>query len=312
MKAFISTIVKSWNKFWFEPQQDTLYSLSAFRLAFGLTMFFFYLTRMWDVAFYYTDAGILPRAFGQAMEMNKYHYSPLFFTDNLALIQGLHVLFLVSLFSLTIGYHTRLSAILAYILHMSFINRNPTVMFGVDMISTFFFLYAMFAQLGAHYSVDAWLKKGKKVYTQTATSHIAWRLMQIQVCIVYGFSGIEKCKGTRWWDGSAIWDTLSMGTMQRWDLSFVAHYPIVLAASTYLVLFWEIYFPIMIWNKSIKKYVLWGGVLLHLQIGILMNLPSFAAMMMSYYFLFIESEAIKAFMQKWLPRLNPKLIYKSF
>ncbi len=128
--------------------------------------------------------------------------------------------------------------------------------------------------------------------------------MQLQLCVIYAFSGMEKLKGTRWWDGSALWDVLTIRNMQRWDLSFLAHAPIALAANVYVVLFWEIYFPVLVWNKKLRVPMLIFGVLLHIGIFLFMNLPSFGFMMISFYVLFLKPEELTLVLRRL--RLLPK------
>jgi hypothetical protein len=254
-------------------------------------MLFFYFTRAFDVEFFYSSVGILPSWYAKQIEYFRFH--PTIFSDQTPLwvLQSAHTVFLAALLLQTIGLFTRPAAVVTYLLHMMFLNRNLTVMFGVDMIGTFFLLYLCFANSNACYSVDAWRKRGAK--RQSALSHISWRLMQVQICVIYAYSGLEKCKGTRWWDGSALWDVLTMGNLQRWDLSFVAHAPIFLATAVYLVLFWEIYFAALVWVPRLRIPVLLFGVFMHLGIFIFMNLPSFGFMMMALYVLFLKEEEVR-------------------
>jgi hypothetical protein len=117
--------------------------------------------------------------------------------------------------------------------------------------------------------------------------------MQLQVCVIYGFSGLTKLQGVRWWDGSALWDIFAAGGLQRWDMSFVAHVPIVIASAVYLVLLWEIYFPALIWAPRLRLPMLAFGVFMHIGIFLFMNLPSFGFLMISLYVLFLKEEEIK-------------------
>jgi hypothetical protein len=291
-KNYLQAGISNWNLFWFDSRNDSdLKALSLFRLIFCSVMLFCYFSRSFDIEFFYGFDGILPYWHHQNVEFFRYHDSIIRDWWKVSWIFSLHCLFLFLLFSQAIGLFTRFSAIATYFLHMMFLNRNMGVMFGVDMIATFFLLYLCFANTNAYYSVDAWRKRGAK--QQSWHSHIALRLMQIQLCVVYGYSGLEKMKGTRWWDGSAVWDVLSIGNMQRWDLSFVAHFPILLAANVYIVLLWEIYFPALIWQKRFRLPVLAFGFLMHIGIYLFMNLPSFAFMMISLYALFLKKEEIE-------------------
>lgn len=296
MKALIAwarSVRAAWENFWFDSRSDdTLTALAAFRVGFCGVMFFCYLARAFDVDFFFTGQGIFPLWHKEGIEYFRYH--PTFLTNAMSplLVHGFHTLFLLCLLAQACGLFTRYAAVATYLLHMAFMNRTMPVMFGVDMIGTFFLLYLCFADTNARYSLDARLGRGVK--RQSGMSHIAWRLMQVQVCVIYGFSGLEKMKGTRWWDGSALWDVLSIGNMQRFDLSFVAHVPFLLAASVYVVLSWEIYFPVLIWSKRFRLPMLAFGVFMHIGIYVFMNLPSFGFMMMTLYLLFLRKEEVEA------------------
>lgn len=308
-QQFVDAPIRGWDWFWFRSRNaDDQWALALFRIAFVGTMLFFYFTRAFDVSLFYGELGLLPRGYARTMEFSKYHFTPLFYVHNLSLIHGLHTLFLAVLACQMVGFFTRTMSALAYVLHLFFIFRNPTIMFGVDMIGTFFFLYLVFADSGAVLSVDAWraARAGKPQRAHGWLSHIAFRLMQVQLCVIYAFAGLEKLKGTRWWDGSAIWDIFSMGSMQRWDFSFVAHVPVVIAIATYVVLFWEIYFPVLVWHPVWKRYFLWGGLFMHIGIGLFMSLPAFAFLMVSIYALFLEGSYIRQTALKYnlAPRHN--------
>lgn len=285
-----------WNWFWFDSASDgDLKALGLFRLVFCFVMLIFYFTRGLDAAFFYGPNGILPAAYLDSVDFFRYH--PTFigkgwgesFSD--LQIQWLHHLFLAMLLMQAVGLFTRFASLATFFLHIAFLNRNMSAMFGADMIGTFFLFYLCFTNASAHYSVDKFLKRANPL--QTGIGHIAYRFMQLQLCVVYGYSGLEKLKGTRWWDGSAMWDVLSMGTLQRWDLSFVAHFPILLSAAVYIVLIFEIYFPVLIWLKKFRLPMLLFGLQMHIGIFLFMNLPGFGFMMIALYILFLREQEVE-------------------
>ena len=280
-----------WSRFWFDSRSDSeLPMLAVFRISFSAVMLFSYFSRTFDLEFFYAEDGILPSAYRVTVELFRFRPTPLDGVNSLLLLQGLHAFFLFCLFCLMLGLFTRWSAVTSYVLHMIFLNRNMAVQFGVDTIGTFFLLYLCFAQSGARLSIDAFVRPRKRA--QTTLSHVMMRLMQIQVCVIYGFSGMEKLKGTRWWDGSAFWDILSAGNLQRWDMSFVANMPVVIATVAYAVLLWEVYFPVLVWVPRLRLPMLAFGVAMHLGIFVFMNLPSFGFLMIANYILFLKEEEI--------------------
>jgi hypothetical protein len=293
----ITSAWRGWNRFWFDSRSDDVLSLlGIYRFLFCSIACFFYLTRHLDLEFFYGESGIMPLSHLKSLPGLEYRPTILSWIPDLLAIQALHLIFLLALSSLALGFFTRASAILAFFLHLNFMNRNPTILFGMDTIGTYFLFYLCFANSGARYSLDSLLRKrsGKAPDTcsHSPTSHIAFRLMQLQVCIVYAYSGLEKLKGMRWWDGSALWDVLSIGNMQRFDMSIVAHFPLLLAGSVYLVLLWEIYFPALIWVPRLRMPMLFFGLVMHIGIVISMNLPSFGFMMIANYILFLKASEL--------------------
>jgi hypothetical protein len=95
--APIERVYEAWENFWFDSRADeTLTVLSAFRLIFCLVMFFCYLSRIPDLAFFYTADGILPNWHRNAIPQLQYHFT--FLSDQLPLwsLQALHGLLLAS------------------------------------------------------------------------------------------------------------------------------------------------------------------------------------------------------------------------
>src|SRR5213075_1245644 len=56
-------------------------------------------------------------------------------------------------------------------------------------------------------------------------STVGFRLLQVQLMIIYAYSGLEKLRGVTWWQGDAIWNTLANGQLVGLNLSFIAHVP---------------------------------------------------------------------------------------
>ena len=287
----INALVNGWNWFWFDSRsEDDLSSLAGFRIFFSAVICFLHITRTSELEFFYSDRGILPVSFRSTVDMFLYRPTILTHIDNMGFTYLLHGLFLVSLLAMCFGIFTRFSAMLAYLLHMTFMNRNMLVNFGADTISTFYLLYLCFANSGGRYSLDS--KLGWNNPKQGWLSHIAFRLMQLQLCVIYAYSGLEKMKGSLWWDGTAMWHVSAMSHFQRWDMSFVAHFPFLLSLMVYTVLAWEIYFPALVWLPKWRLPMLAFGALMHLNIVVFLGLPSFGLMMISIYVLFLKKNEV--------------------
>jgi len=116
---------------------------------------------------------------------------------------------------------------------------------------------------------------------------VGMRLVQVQICLIYGFSGLGKLKGVSWWNGEALWGVLANPQLSRFDFTWTADFPVAISFLTSATVYWEIYFPALIWVPRLRPWILLWGVALHVGIGVMMNLPFFALIMLSGYVLFL-------------------------
>ena len=274
---------KIWCRFWFEAECDA--RMRLLRIAVAGLLLCFYLNVLPDFRLLYTEDGLLRAGLIEDVFPMKGRFSVFdFFTSDRSIYIA-YGLLMVSFLSMVLGFLPRLAAIMAFVLHISFIHRNVTAVFGIDLIATFFLLYLCLANTP---------KRGVKQseFSRTLQS-IALRLVQIQLCIVYAYSGWEKVKGASWWRGDALWYVLSNPQLARFDFTWTSSWPVLLAFMTYSTLLWEIYFPVLIWFPKLRRAMLVGGVMLHGGIAFLISLPFFSLIMLSSYAGFLtEQEAL--------------------
>jgi hypothetical protein len=289
-----SSLWRGWSDFWFAPV--SLFNLAVFRILFCGTLCLMYLSRQPDVALYFTDRGILPRSLSS--EILPEFYRPLvhftFWSD--AWVPWVHGFFIVSLLLLCLGIGGRTLTWIATFLHISFLQRNYSIAFGADQISVIFLFYLAFTQSCAELSVThLWRKKKETASPRPvdAFTSMGYRLIQVQLCVIYAFSGFEKLKGSSWWDGTALWTVLANSQMVIADFTFVRHIPIVVALISFSTIAFEVYFPALVWNPKTRKWVLGLGVFFHTMIAITMALYSFALVMISPYLLFLQERTVR-------------------
>jgi hypothetical protein len=140
-----------------------------------------------------------------------------------------HGCILTCIFLFTIGLCTRVTSVLTWIGMLSYIQRAPTSLFGMDTIMIVVVLYLMIGPSGAALSVDRliaryWaIRKARRNHLPVpkfvppppqVSANLALRLLQIHVCIIYAASGLSKLQGAAWWNGWAVW-----GTMANYEFS---------------------------------------------------------------------------------------------
>jgi hypothetical protein len=296
---FVKRLTKSaytgWCHFFFEA--NSIHSLRLFRVLLGLLLFFAYVVRAVDNDFYYGANGVIDLQKMIETFPMKYRWSLLIWFPGKAMLWGSTIAFLVSLLTMAFGFFPRISAAIAMFFHISFMHRNMGIVYGLDMIAVFFLFYLSFAKTdSAPRNPDSW---------SSLLTSVSLRLIQIQVCIIYAYSGWEKLKGVTWWKGEAIWTVFANAQIARWHMNWVSHFPLVISIATYATLIFEIYFPALIWSRKLRLWVLLVGVGLHLGIGIVVFIPFFAALMVVSYASFLtddEAAFILRRIKAWLPR----------
>lgn len=289
MAEALSRAARSWNQFWFEA--DGRVQVRVFRLGFGLLLFICYAIRSLDLELFYGQNGIMPLSVLHEISQMDYRWSIFRTFSGMGVVWAGNFLFLASLLGVAFLKRPRVAVIIAWALHISFVHRNLSINYGVDLIACFYFFFLLFAD----YRRDAEVRPGD---LRATLGSVAFRLCQIQICIIYGYSGLKKLKGHTWWNGEAVWNSLAQTQLARWDFSWMAHFPLALAAATFFTLAWEIYFPALVWIKPIRIPFLVMGVLLHIGIAVGLNLPFFGLLMALTYVFFLDRETLGRMHQK--------------
>lgn len=298
MKWTFWKIWNRWNSFWFGPVP--LLNLAVFRIFLSGILVIQYLTRHRDLELFYTDLGILPKDL--ALKVLPEGFRPFavysFWPD--AWVGLVHGFFIFLLILLGLGVAGRLVGLLAVFLHLAFLFRNYGVAFGADQVASFFLLYLALTQSEARLSIRSWWrKKNDKLPLQgDVVTSVFYRMIQIQLCIIYVYSGMEKLKGMSWWDGTAVWSVMANPQFVIADFTWLRHIPLVIVFVSFTTILFEVYFPVLVWVKPLKKYLLWAGVLFHAGIGVIMALWSFALLMLTPYLLFLEEEKLNHWLLK--------------
>lgn len=287
----MNKLFKAWDHFWFAPQK--LINLALMRILLVGTMLHLYFLRSWNIE-YFTDKSFMPRALAlESMdEFIRPAFAWFFWSDSMA--GTVHAVYVLCLLLLLLGIGGRALTMLAWVLHMGFLDRNYSAIFGADVIAGVFLFYLAFSDRCARLSVLNLFRKKKPVRLESDfVTSMMMRMMQFQICIIYAYTGFEKLKGMSWWDGTALWSVLANPQMVNMDWTFLRHVPLVIAIGSFVSILFEVYFPAAMLNVKFRKYWLCLGVFFHLSIGLLMGLMHFSLVMISTYFLFASPEVLE-------------------
>lgn len=285
--------LRSWNaiqNFFFAPR--SLYHLGLMRVIVSSALFGLYCWRQMEVPFYYTDGqGVVLRQ--QALNLIPEFFKPPFevFIWPDSSVQFMHALLLVGLFGLMLGIGGRVWTLCTWFLSLGFLQRNYFVAYGADLIGTMWLFYLSWTRHNAYFSVLNTFKPERLSQIKCdILSSAGARMIQIHLCIIYGYTGLQKLKGGSWWDGTSLWTVWGNRQMTVVDMAWTSHFPLMIAAFVFMTLFFEVYFPMLIWRPKLRPWVLLFGFFFHLGIAVTMGIWSFASIMISAYVLFLAED----------------------
>ena len=110
---------------------------------------------------------------------------------------------LLAAVSLTVGWHSQLSALLVWILFLSFIRRNPLIFNAGDHVMINTALILAISGCGAALSLDQRRRNGR---FWSAEERVHWpvRLLQVQLSLIDLVTAQTKLIGETWNDGTAV------------------------------------------------------------------------------------------------------------
>jgi hypothetical protein len=227
-------------------------------------------------------------------------------------------IWLISLLGVTLGLFTRLSTVVAWALTCSFHYRLDWVLNGGDAFSRNGLFYLMLSPAGAAWSLDSWRRRRRKVRGTDPERPVTippWsvRLMQIQLCLVYLFTGAAKIAEEVWhgrwttgdWlNGEAIYWVLNDTALTRWPYCRVTVPLLVCRLLTWGTLFFEIGFPFFVLFRRLRPWLLLGGLTFHLGILAVTEVGWFSHVTLCWYALFLPAEKVDQFF-RWVARSLP-------
>jgi hypothetical protein len=278
LKLELQRIEKAWTEFWFCSVD--LRAVSRFRELFALVVLVYYGNRWRYLETFFSDTGFVPLSQVSEIFGGRFVAFYFWFPKTLLGIHGLYALFMLSLFLLMVGIWPRVMAWVCLILHILFLQRDYAVVYGADKIISVWLLYLGICAA----KVDR--KARDPIWSSDLWAGVGVRLIQVHLCVIYLYSGLEKLRGQSWWSGTALWAILTNRDLVYLDFSFLAYVPLVVVLGSYFAVFFEVYFPFAMAFPRLKKYWLTAGVGFHVIIGVLMNLPIFSLVMILPYLLF--------------------------
>jgi hypothetical protein len=199
-------------------------------------------------------------------------------------LQAAGIVWAIAVFALLVGFYTRTSAVLVWLLTNSFSNLNPFIDNAGDSVRSILVFYLMLCPCGAAWSVDSWWER-KKGRLQGPVFAEPWplRLLFIQMIYIYFCNGLSKVFSPSWQDGEALYYVLSDLVLSRVSYNELPAPMLVTRMLTWAVLIWEVGFPLWVALPWTRTTALLFGVMFHVGIFATMEIGGFVPYMLVLY-----------------------------
>ena len=305
-RDMLGAVGRGWSQFWF--QESATSPLEVTRIGIGAAMLLNYARATPFLFDFWGEAGFVPRQVVLDDKTDPWIQSFFFYFDAPWQWTAFHFLFLLCCAALMVGWRTTWVKWLVLIGHVSYAYREPVIIYGVDaLLASLLFILCM-APCGRALSLDRVLAvRAAKLAGKAAPPpyRSAWagaciRLMQIQMAVLFFYSGIAKLKGEDWWNGDAIWLVFLTGEhYSRAVLDVLAAHYWLVNVGTYGTILIELAFPFLIWQRATRPYLLGAAIFLHFMFAVLMGLYYFSFVMVMGHMSFVRPE--------WLARFGAAL-----
>jgi hypothetical protein len=283
MRPALKQVRAGWNTFWFRPESTS--TLAVVRVVFGFVATLWTLSQAPTLLTFYGPAGVVPEV--PALGLGA--WTLLGISTSAPVVTGLWVATLAGAVGVMIGFKTRLATVLLFVGVMSFERRDPHILNAGDQLLRMMAFYLIFSPAGDALSLDRWRRARDDFWDFPLRAPWALRLMQIQLSVIYLATVWAKLGGERWRDGTAVSYVLRIEDYLRFPTpSLLADSVVLSELLTFGTLLLELALGILVWNRTLRPWVLALGVTLHLSIAYSIMVGFFTLLMLTMYLTFLS------------------------
>lgn len=189
-----------------------------------------------------------------------------------------------------LGYFTRISTMVVWFTTINLQNRIYSGNTGGDLLLNILLFYLIFISDGRK------LKNDELEKIKNSIDFCFINLCKFQLIIVYFISALYKVTCNEWIDGTALARILFVNEYSLPIISDVASaYSTLFKIITWLILAYQILFPLVLIKSNKVSYLLMIGILFHVGIALFMGLFNFSLIMIISYVIFIPTYHLKEF-----------------
>ena len=308
VRGWLRDVAAAWNDFWFQPADP--HTLAAIRILGGLLIFYTHLVWSKDLLAFLGPQGWLPvetsRLLHADLDGSRFVWTYLWHVESPPLLWTLHIAALIVMALLVLGLFSRVTAVFTWFITIAYCHRLQGALFGLDQVNAMVAMYLMLGPCGDAWSLDRWLARRKNgaplpPAAPRVSTNIAIRLLQVHMAVIYLFGGLSKLRGTSWWDGSAMWFSIANSEYQSIDLTWLVQYRWLIALLTHVTVFWETFYPVLIWPRVTRPVMLCMAVCVHGGIAMFLGMPTFGLAMLIGNLAFVSPHIVRSVVATVMP-----------
>lgn len=312
-----ATYSSPWNRFWNEPLRAE--RLALMRIILGVSMLAQQMIEMLPfLDEYYGPHGIAPAGLLDRTQLDYWYWPMLIFnSDDPVVVYSFFAAWMAVTLAFTVGFFTRTMNVALWFLTACFMVRNCMLLDGGDDTMQICIFLLMLSPSGDALSFDAWWRRRQEL-SDAPVFIPAWpvRLIQIQLCVIYCTTGLVKLKGNlnvdedgvwsglfqgTWWDGTSIHYALNYIIMSRYSYASLPVPIWITAPVTYITVWWEALFPLLVLSRHTRPWTLAFGILFHIGIFLTLAIGFFSFYMIALYGVWVPCEC----WERWCGAVAP-------
>ena len=289
---------------WLFDAKHATYGLSLLRILYGLLMIglldvnFADRQYTWGVGSRWLQPLVSEDGFTRPFTLFSGN-SPGLFTATYLLMGVMALLF-------TLGWRTRLVTPVLLVLWVSLTRQNPLGTDAGDVVVRLVLFYLCFADLSAHWSLDARRRtraaaepgRARRIAAPAEWENLFHNAAVIavacQIFLIYVSSAMFKIQGSLWDNGTAIYYAMHIRSLEAFPMlnNMITDHLSIVFVITYGTVFLQLFFPFLLLTRPTRILALAGIIGMHVGIGICLALPFFSLSMIGADMIFLRDQTV--------------------
>lgn len=241
-----------------------LRALALFRVGLAITLLTDIFMHAEDMFVFYADSGVLPRAALLEKVAPVWSASLLLVNGQRWFVAAYFILLIFAALFVAIGFHTKKSLFVMWILTIGLLDRNPAPIQAGDNLLRIIQFWGLFLPVSRVWSVDAALSN-ETLRDDSACRNfasLATLAYLSQLTCLYLMSGLLKT-GDSWKDGTAVFYALSLDSFVSDFGVWIRGFPRFCSIATHGTVYFELLAPLFFfipWRRDLFRFSIFSAL----------------------------------------------------